>query len=81
VRVLGRDAVGELVQVRLADDGVARGLERRDRRCSLCRDVLGEDRGAVGRPQPGRVEEVLDREPDALGRRLDLGDPDPGGAQ
>jgi len=38
--------------------------------------VVGEDGGPVRRPDPGRVEEILDREPDPVAR-LELRDEDP----
>jgi hypothetical protein len=65
VRVLRGDAVGELVQVRLADVRVAGGLEPDDGLGGAVGDVVGEDDRPVGRDEPGRVEEVLDREPDS----------------
>ncbi len=68
VLVLGGRPVGELVQVRLADVRVAGRLEPLHGLGRLGRDVLGEDRRAVGRRQAGGVEEVLDRERDPLGR-------------
>jgi hypothetical protein len=64
--VLGRDSVGELVQVRLADVGVAGGLESSDRLGRSVRYVLAEDRRPVGRRQSSGVEEVLDAERDTL---------------
>jgi hypothetical protein len=66
VWVLRGDAVGELVQVRLADDGVAGRLEARDGLGGLFRDMVTEDRGAVSRPQPGGVEQVLDAQANTL---------------
>jgi hypothetical protein len=63
MRVDRGDAVGELVQVRLADVDVARGLELTDGLRGLGRDVLSEEDRAVGRDEPGGVEEVLDRQP------------------
>jgi hypothetical protein len=44
VLVLGGDPVRELVQIGLADDRVARVLQKGDRRRRPGRDVLGEDR-------------------------------------
>jgi hypothetical protein len=38
--------------------------------------VIREDGGAVGRADAGRVEEILDREPDPGTRLRDLGDED-----
>jgi hypothetical protein len=61
VRVLGGDAVGELVEVRLPDVDVAFSLELGDCRGGPLRDVVGEDDRPVGRGEPGGVEEVLDR--------------------
>ena len=73
VRVLGGRAVGELVQVRLADVRVARLFEQPHGGRGRRRHVPGEDGGAVGRLQPGRVEQILDRQPYArLGGRLRL---------
>ena len=74
VLVLGGDPVGELVQVGLPDDRVAPGLEARDGGCRPRGDVLGEDRRPVGRPEAGRVEEVLDAEADPVPWLLDLRD-------
>jgi hypothetical protein len=74
VLVLGGDPVGELVQVGLPDDRVAPGLEARDGGCRPLGDVLGEDRRPIGRPEAGRVEEVLDAEADPVPRPLDLRD-------
>ena len=68
VRVLGGRAVRELVQIRLADVRVAGLLEQPHRGRRLAGHVPGEDRRAVGRLEPGRVEEILDGEPDP-GRR------------
>ena len=70
VRVHRRDAVRELVQVRLADVRVAGRLEPADGFGRLGGHVVGEDRRAVRRRQPGGVEEILDRERDAVRRRL-----------
>jgi hypothetical protein len=56
MRVLRGDAVGELVQVRLADDGVVGRLKASDGLGGSFRNVVAEDRGAVGRRQPGGVE-------------------------
>jgi hypothetical protein len=66
MRVLGGDAVGELVQVRLPGDGIAGGLERRDRGRGLLGNVVAEDQRPVGRRQPCGVEEVLDAEREAF---------------
>jgi hypothetical protein len=38
--------------------------------------VLGEDRGAVRRPDAGRVEEILDGEPGSGGGRRERRDED-----
>ena len=70
VRVLRRDSVGELVQVGLADVGVAGGLEPQNACRRRRRNVVGEDRGAVRGRQACGVEQVLDGEWDAGGRRL-----------
>ena len=67
VRVLGGDAVGELVQVRLADVHVAGALEAHDRLGAPLGHVVGEEDRPVGRGQPGGVEEILDREPKPIG--------------
>ena len=75
VEVLRRDAVGELVQVRLADVRVPRMLEPEHRLGAAIGHVLGEDRRPVGRTDARRVEEILDREPNP-GRRFELGDED-----
>ena len=77
VRVLRRHAVGELVQVRLADVRVARGLEAPHGLRGDGRDVVDEERRPVRRPQAGRVEEVLDRKRDPRRRLLDERDEDP----
>jgi hypothetical protein len=66
VSVLRRDAVRELVKVRLADNRVAGRLQPRDRLGGAVRDVVGEDGRAIGRPEAGSVEEVLDREGDPV---------------
>jgi hypothetical protein len=76
VLVLRGRAEGELVQVRLADVRVARRLEPPYRLGRLARDMLGEQDRAVGRDEPGRVEQVLDRERDPLGGRLRPGEED-----
>ncbi len=68
VGVLRGDAVGELVQVRLADVRVSGRLEPPHRLGRLRRHVVGEHGRAVRRPHARRVEEVLDREPDARRR-------------
>jgi hypothetical protein len=77
VEVLRRDAVRELVQVRLPDIDPARRLEPLDRLGARLRDMRVEDRRAVRRPDPGRIEEILDGEP-PTGRRgtVELRDPD-----
>ena len=77
VRVQRRDAVGELVQVRLADDRVASVLEEAHRLGRPVGHVVGEEDGAVGRRQAGGVEQVLDREPDPGPGIRHLGDEDP----
>jgi hypothetical protein len=70
VRVLGVDAVGELVQVRLADDAVAALLQPPYRLGRPLGDVVGEEDRPVGRRQTGRVEKILDGERDPGRRRL-----------
>jgi hypothetical protein len=72
VGVLRRDPVGELVEVRLPDVDVAGAFQTDDSLGRAGRNVVGEDRRAVGRRQTGCVEEILDRERDAL-RRNRLG--------
>jgi hypothetical protein len=64
------------MQIRLADVHVARRFEAFDHLCRFGRNVLGEDDRAVGRRDAPGVEEILDREPDAVASGLDLGDPD-----
>ena len=76
VLVLGGRAVGELVQVGLADVRVAGRLEQPHRLGRLARHVLGEQDRAVGGDEPGRVEQVLDRERDPLARLLRAGEED-----
>ena len=56
VRVLGRHPVRKLVQVRLADIHVAGVFEQPHRFGGLRGNVVGENRRAVRRSQPGRVE-------------------------
>ena len=63
VRVLGSCAVGELVQVRLADVPVVGGLGAPHCFRGLRRDVVGEEDRAVGRDEPRCVEEILHGEP------------------
>ncbi len=72
VEVLRRDAVGELVQVRLADVRPPGALESQHGLGRPFRHVLGEHRRAVGRADAGRVEEILDGEPPA---RRAVGEP------
>jgi hypothetical protein len=69
VLVLRGDPVGELVEVRLADDRVAGRLQPADGARRLRGDVVAEDRRPVRRPDARRVEEVLDAQADeaALG--------------
>ena len=69
VRVVRRDPVGELVEVRLAHDGVAGLLEHRHAGRRALGHVVAEDRRPVRRRQPGRVDQVLDGERDP-GRNL-----------
>jgi hypothetical protein len=66
VSVLRRDAVRELVKVRLADNRVAGRLQPRDRLGGAVRDVVGEDGRAVSRREAVGVEEILDRERDPV---------------
>ena len=66
VRVVRGDAVGELVQVRLAHDRVARRLELRHARRRTLRHVVAVDRRPVGRDEPRRVDQVLDGERDPV---------------
>jgi hypothetical protein len=55
------------VQVRLADVRIARRLERGDCGGRLGGKVVGEEGRAVRGDEPGRVEEILDRERDPVG--------------
>src|SRR5436190_1444677 len=64
--VLRRDPPGELVQVGLPDVGVAGVLEQPHDLSARVRDAVAEDQRAVGRADPGRVEQVLYRERNAL---------------
>ena len=78
MRVLRGDAVGELVEVRLADVRVAGALEADDCLGAPVGDVVGEEDRPVGRRQPGGVEEILDGERDAVRRhRRRARQPDP----
>src|SRR2546429_595394 len=79
VRVLRRGAEGELVQVGLADGDVTGGLEQTPRVGGSVRDVVPEDRRAVGGADAGGVEEVLDGELDPVRGAVELGDEDAGG--
>jgi hypothetical protein len=74
VEVLRGDAVGELVQVRLARDRPAGGFERRHGGGGRSRHVVREDGRAVGRADACSVEEVLDGERPARSG-VELGDP------
>ena len=79
VPVLRRDAVRELVQVRLPDVDPSGCLEPEDRLGARDRDVVGEHGGPVRRPHTGRVEEILHGEsPPCRGVDAELGDPDSG---
>jgi hypothetical protein len=75
--VLRGRAVRELVQVRLAGVRVSRRLQPPHGLRGLARHVLGEQDRAVGRDEPGRVEEVLDRERNPLAGLLRAGEEDP----
>jgi hypothetical protein len=77
VRVLGRDPIGELVQIRLPHDAVAALLEPLDRLRRPLGDVLGEQDRPVRGAQAGRVEEVFDGERDPSGRLLGPGEENP----
>jgi hypothetical protein len=77
VLVLGGRAVGELVQVRLADVRVAGGLQTPDGLGGLSRYVLGEQDRAVGRDEVGGVEEVLNSERYPLAGLLGSSEKDP----
>jgi hypothetical protein len=70
-------AVRELVQVGLADVRVSGRLQPPYRLRGLSRNVLGEQDRAVGRDEPGRVEEVLDGERNPLGGLLGAREEDP----
>ena len=76
VLVLGGRAERELVQVGLADVRIAGRLQPPHRLGCLARDVVGEQDRAVGRDEPGRVEQVLDRERDPLAGLLRAGEED-----
>ena len=76
VRVLGGRSEGELVQVGLADVGVARCFEPPDRLRGLTRHVLREENRPVGGDEPGGVEEVLNSERDASTWSLRPGEED-----
>ena len=78
VGVLRRDAVRELVQVRLADVRVPRGFRSSDRLGSYRRHVLREDGRAVGCDQPRGVEQVLDGERNTCGRAGGTREENPG---
>jgi len=79
-RVLARDAPGELVQVRLADDDRTGGHETLDGGGRARGDVVGVDAGAVRRADACGVEEVLHEQSLAVQQarrrrgRLDVGD-------
>ena len=60
--VLRCDSVRELVQAGLPDDRVSGGLEPADGLGRSFRNMVAEDRRSIGRPEPVRVEEILDRE-------------------
>jgi hypothetical protein len=75
VQVLRGDAVGELVEICLADVRPAGALKEIHGGCIQVRDVVCEHRRAVRRPDARGVEEVLDGEPRALTGRQ-LGDED-----
>ena len=79
VRVLRGRSVRELVQVRLADVGVACAFRSTHGLGRLRRHVLGEHRRPVGRDEPFGVEQVLDGERDALVRALGPREEDPVG--
>ena len=70
------DAVRELVQVRLSDIRVTGRLEAAYALGGPRRDVVGEDDRAVGRRQAFGVEEILDREGDAVCGLLRFGEKD-----
>ena len=72
-RVLTAHAPRELVGVGLADHDRAFGLQREHRRRALLRDVVGVDRGGVGRAHARRVDQVLDEH-----RHAGQGAADPG---
>ena len=56
------------MQIRLADDERARSLEARDDRGVLVGHEVAEDLRARRRPDPARVDVVLDRDGDAVQR-------------
>ncbi len=79
VCVLRGDAVGELVEVGLSDVRVAGALQANDDLGAPVWDVIGEEDRPVSRRQAGGVEEVLDRNRDAIRRgRLRPREEDPG---
>ena len=76
VRVLRRDSVGELVEVRLPRDGESGGLEQLHRVGAHGTHVVGEECRAVGRRQLRGVEQVLDRHRFAAAWLVGTGQPD-----
>jgi hypothetical protein len=76
MEVLRGDAVGELVQVRLPDVRPAGSLEPLNGFGRPGRNVIAEYGRPVGRPDSGRVEEILDGEPAARRRTTQLRYPD-----
>ena len=77
VRVLGRDPVGELVEVRLPGDGVPVCPEPLHGLRAQGRHMLREERRPVRRRQPRRVEQVLDGHRLARARLVRARQPDP----
>ena len=76
MRVLRRDPVRELVQIRLAHGRVPRRFEPGDRLRRALGDVLGEHDRAIRRDEPGRVEQVLDSQRDPVRGPLRAGEED-----
>jgi hypothetical protein len=78
MRVLRRRAVGELVQVGLPDVRVAGLLKEDDDLGAPRRDVVDEDRRAVGGGQARGIEEIFDGEGDPRPRLFRPGEEDSG---
>ena len=79
VRILRRDSVRELVQIRLADVHVTARLESAHRLRRAARDVVGEHRRSVRRRQACCIEEILDGEAYSLTSIIRTSEEDPVG--